>query len=93
MISSIKSRDIDYLISNKAVKDELVNDMYNIIELYKDVESDLVFYLPDYKQLYKDYNRGKDGSVYPKYVEYTYMEHNLRGLALPGNVTKIPGSD
>jgi len=92
VISSIKDRDVEHLIASAKVKEQLVNDMYNIIELYKAVDVKLVFYLPDYKKLYKQYNRGKDSAVYPKYVEYTYMEHHLRGASLPGDITKISSS-
>jgi len=86
VVSSIVHKDKEQLISSKLVQEQLINDMYILIELYKSVDTKLVFYMPDYTQLYKKYNNGKPDTAYRPYITHLYIKKNLKGLKYPGTV-------
>jgi len=88
VVGSIKYNEKDRLVADNKVKEQLLNDMYNLITLYDPVDTELVFYLPDYTKIYREYNKGKDGSVYKPYVDYTFMKDNISKLNFPGTVFK-----
>jgi len=87
VLSSIKFKDKDHLVHDREVKLELLNDMHNLISLYEGVDTELLFYLPKYDQLYKRMNKHKKG-VYSPYSTHTMMRAALASLEFPGNVVK-----
>jgi len=86
VLSSIKHKDKEILVSNKLVKEQLLNDMYLLIELYADTGIKLIFYLPDYTLLHKKYNKGKDPTAYTPYVTHSFIAENIKRLVFPGVV-------
>lgn len=85
VLSSIKFKDKDHLVHDNEVKVELLNDMHNLMALYEGVDTELLFYLPKYDNMYKLMNKHKKG-VYTPYSTHTMIRGALASLALPGNV-------
>lgn len=83
VLGSIKDKDKELLTANSAVHDQLINDIHLIMELYSQVDTKLVFYLPNYTSVYKLFNKGKPSSLYPPYVAYTFMLQYLKKLQYP----------
>jgi len=88
VINSIKHSDKDQLVVNRYVKEQLINDMYLIIELYSNVETKLMFYMPDYTNTYKVMNKGKEDKPLRSFVTHTHMVNSLKGVKLPGDIYK-----
>jgi len=88
VIGSIKYNVKDELAGDSRVHDQLLNDMYLLIELYNNTTADIAFYLPDYASIYARFDRGKKGSVYAPYSVHSFIESNIKRLAFPGTVIK-----
>lgn len=88
VLSSIKYKDKEILVSNKLVKEQLLNDMYLLIDLYNDTGIELIFYLPDYTLLHKKYIKGKDPTAYTPYVTHSFIAENIKRLVFPGVVCR-----
>jgi len=86
VVGSIKHKNKEQLVSSKLVQEQLINDMYMLIELYNGLDTNLIFYLPNYSKLYKKFNNKKDKTIYTPYVTHTYIVENLKNLKFPGNV-------
>jgi len=86
VISSIKYKNKDELAKDRYVQEQLINDMYLLIELYKGVNVKLIFYYPDYRLAYRKYNKGKDNKVYVPFVTYSFMQEQIKKLKFPGEV-------
>ena len=87
VLSSIKFKDKELLLTEPGVHEALVNDMYLLHNLYDGYPAEIVFYLPNYDNLYKVYNKGK-GDVYQAYERHRFMVSNVSKIKLPYPVTR-----
>lgn len=86
VVNSVSYKDKELVITTKLAHNQLLNDMYLLIELYKDTGIDLVFYLPNYSSVYAKFNKNKPAGVYKPYNLHSYIVDNLKRLKFPGNV-------
>lgn len=62
--------DIADMLQHQNMLDILIDEINNIMVLYMDAECQLVFWSPDYTELYKSFNKGK-----PTNENVTYQKH------------------
>lgn len=87
VLGSIKYKDKELLMQSKYVQDQLINDIYVLMELYSNTEVKLLFYLPDYSNVGKKYNKYKTG-IYKPYEHTLLMQYIINKLVYPVQVTK-----
>ena len=75
VISAIPDKSIrEDVFSSSELLYTVVEDISNIVELYRDTKCVPKLFIPNYSKVFKEMNKGKDGSIVNKdYEIYTYM--------------------
>lgn len=92
IVAAVQTKDKTSLYRDKYLKDVLIDEVSIIKYLYENLNIKPIFYVEDYKKIYKTYNNGKDVKPTRAYDEYVIMSgiyHSLDKLPVTTKKTLV----